>query len=536
MKNKKRAVAFTLATSILFGASGCTPREKSETPSPSEPILEEQLPKHDKDLVLKYDDLIDEIHVEYKNEDCYLNANTIESINDNEANDNVCTYSYDNLDEALDELVLAIKSNSLNAKEMKDSYKYTLPSEVQKEKDIEIDMDSLLLQALKEVFGTATNNINEDICTLMDCKIFLSNKVPEDKAADYSRNNNRITIYYKHLIAQADAYANIDYFNSSDKSFEELFAFHLKDQFVSTLKHEINHARQNKCKHRNNNFETPSKYAGNNASTFCETTAESAIYNLEPNKMSEKSNYQLSYSEERYDEALFLMMGVTNESMDLYYNCYFDSDFSKLYEFLNIKSKEDMQALFNILYAIDSYNSRSPLTMSRDKNNTSYDYVIGNDYLIDIYKLALKNMVNYTVNHPDFTFNDNANLFLILNNMITNEASMTNYDYTDTPTYGDTFINSFDTLDTYYQNFLIDHYGVNYADIMDAFNNNYINEANLIAMNNDNATNKENIEKASNLLEEFPVLKSILYAHYVIPDAYFDYNSNSSVEKGNTKR
>lgn len=521
MKYKKNIVTFLLAASILMGLPGCK-RNKESKPAPTEPIIKQELPKDDETIESSYEKYKKEIMAvspNYKNLEYYLTSEEVEDLSNYNASLPDCPYTCPKLTDSIDKLVKQIRFNgSICFWDPLSSNKLDFPKDEEYLSDLGIDY--FVKSALTDIFSNATNNIAEDLCALSDYKIALSTDVSSDDVlANCSYNTHTITLYYERIKVNARIMAASKAYDS-DLSVDEIYKEELIKRINLTLIHEINHARQNRCKHTKENAinNTIVNYSTEGPSFICEASAESSLYNLELDEDSDsKTRYDYTYLEERAKEGLLLLINMTSDSIEPYYNAIYDGKLDDLYEFFNLETKEEIESFYRILYTLDTLSSRSKLS-SISNDIWELKDKVGNEYLIDITKLALKNMINYTISHPDFTLEENVTLFDVLKAKISVAAST--YDVeVGRDIYGEEFIENFNFLMETYESFLMNYYNVDHADAL--YSGMDLGLINATMINNETYESDELI-KAYELIEKFPVFKAIAFSDYIIVDGYIN--------------
>lgn len=534
MNIKKRIVSILLATSILLGASSCGKQKNQDEKNDISDTIDSEEVLSEADYVIKCRNEIDNIKPNYKLLDYYPSSDMIDIIAKQEESEDVCPFEAEDLSKAIHDTVENIRKNSIkmaSRSNIYDGYADFKEDYFQGKYDLEY----FITLCLTDVLMHSTNDVSEDLCTLQDFSIVLADNFPWDNAAarcDY--RTKTIVIYIEKLKKTVEDSIAREELDDSKKveRFQEL----LYQKICCVLNHEFNHVRQWKCSHRyRDDSISLNNYAGYiQSSMLIESSAESALYNLniDPNR-SDKRYVDYAYVELRQDESLLLLMGMMNSSLDGYYNGIFDSKFSELYDFFHLETKEELESFYRILYSLDSINERTNLPKEVGNSDTrlSLAYEIGNDYFIDIVKITLKNMMEYSITHPDFTLEENAVMFHILKDKIALRATCFNGERF---CYGKDFVLQFDALIQSYEEFLKAHYPE--ANMDNDFNLGirnivesiyfYIQDLPIVE-----SYDEEQLDKVETILKKFPVLQSIIYTEYLEGDFYDMLYSDASKEE-----
>lgn len=438
---------------------------------------------------IEYTNFIDDcdnIISHYNNEEYYLSDNEIKKIIKESENNKKCKYKFDN---DLNTIVNDIKDNSteyINKNKDKD-YSNVFD-------DTSIDLESIL----NNIISHATNDINEDLCRIKEIKIVAIEEY-SNILGSYDEKNNILTLNYTTIKNEAIA---------NRISFEE--------ELNLVILHELNHARQWPCNCKNND-EKILMYDDNFHSMICESSAESELYNL--NKVNILDSDKFIYEKERSSESLLFLIGMFNEkNVDNYYNAIFDNNLKEFFEFFNVQTNDEIKTLYNVTYSVDSYYRRTSLGDEVYGNNKSITYGdlvdnIGLTYRTDILKMTLKNMVQYTLTHDDFSLNENIVMFEYVKNILTSDLSFKVSD--------NDFVNDFYALNDYYINFLCEHYSTS-EDVITSYakeNSKYILYNFEYLSNNESLLYDNYSDITMKLYNRFPLIKSI-----TIPNDYYDNN------------
>ena len=442
-----------------------------------------------------------------------------------------CKYEYD-----IDIAKLIEKINSNSKKYIKQNKQYIsafMNDMSLKETDEELFFDQFnfeiyLEYTLMQLFEKATNDINEDIHKMQELKIVFGNthEIYEDDPKDYyvlgyyDNDRNIIVLSRENLKIAAEIR-------------ETTFEYVLYD----TLIHEINHMRQYKCDCRKG-MEVISY--NNHITTLIESSAESEIYNLGKNfSFLKKDSHEYSYYDERVYENLLFLLSIYNEDVTIedYYNAIFDSNINALLEFYNLNTYVDKQNFFNILYMIDGINCRNNLIYECYSKKEIENLVlkelkkdIGYGYKTEIFKKCLKDAVKYTINNPDFELEDNLLVLNIIKNKIVNDSYYLKEEKGElgitehVRIYDEEFVIQILELENKYIEFLENYYGIDKALILEKEDNLEPYIKNVVSeVNNQCAGDLTYYSKTVDILNRFPILKTIIYSETYNMYEYSDF-------------
>lgn len=512
----KRISTSFIALSILISLSGCMKNKKEETNDNYDEVIEDYIEtpeetfddEHEVDEQVLKDALfyLDDIQPFYEYANLYPTEEQVsEKLN---YDDDYSHETISNIKDEIERVVECIKNNS-NKKYKNKKLKSTLEFFVEENGQMtkrSIDLYEILKEALENTFLNATNDIAEDLCVLENVTLVVDyGHYQNNTAMEYKSKDKTIIIYFNTILD------SLEISISSDIEDE------LKDVLYKDICHEIAHARQDSCKHRSSeNHMTLNEFTS--VPTYIESTAESSLYSLKIDKNA-KNHFGHPYIDEREQEALWLLIGVTNPSIDEYYNAIFDADINAFYNFFGLESLDDKTAFNKILYAIDSLNGRTAFIALATGSNVierdALEKLVGYDYRTDIYRLALKNLAKYTCENPKFSLEENLLLFSLMKTMVAEDTYSYYYGSEENTTCDISMARDMYLLTHYYYDFLGSTYGVNLNDIKNLeteCNINYlINLANgadlsLYAL-------EDEMKTCEKLIARFPVLKTILFAN-----------------------
>ena len=542
MKNlTKRFTSLVLAFSIMVGASGCTKKRNdndeneladsvntkvsstSESAEISlseddEPVMVETFAISDEELdefILSIDSITPNYNYEYY----YPTDEDIEALLDKIETTKECNYVFDN---DIEKLLIKLKKNSADFVLENNMYVYPfLDDSFSSLYSSDRECFDLAFKNIVQELVNSTNNVSEDICVLKDYKIVFSYE-PDDSEYSYvlayTHNGEKIMVLYPDRIRE---YANNPY---SDVTFVE--------QLETTIRHEINHVRQYSCECRINNGQ---QYYQVGNSSITESSAESAIQYI--NKHHAESTYMASYCDERQKEALLLALGLfQDKTAEDYYNAVFDCDYQKFNDFFGVDSKEEAKAFANILYAIDALCDRNNMffeVCNKDliRKEDFYD-TVGYGYKVEFFKMILKNMIYYTLEHGEFDVKENLVLFNVIKSLIVDEPY---FKRAKSSSYDDEracFASDINFLENKYIEFLSLHYNMDIFELRNmeedwvSWELLYINK---IYDGNFSDIDNEYAKKAKSIIIKFPLLGQIMPINTVYHSDYVEFMEENDI-------
>ncbi len=527
---KKRILSSFLALSILVSLSGCKNNKKDEEIETPKDTFEDLIPAsnvpvnddvHNMDKKA-LDDLtkaIDDCRVYYEYDFLYPTKEDVLKLSYS-SGEEIIHEAPSDLKDTLQRVVENVKNNydKVIYLQFKDYFEYDVLENGKKVKHA-IDLYELFKKALESTFLNATNDVAEDLCVLEDIALVVDYGEYDDNAAMvYSGKDNLLIVRINTIIRNFEKDDPKDY----DTELEEIL--------YEDLCHEISHVRQDFCKHHEKDKPYMSINKNTGVPTYIETSAESSLYTLNI-VQDEEGHFYRSYSVEREQEALWLLIGVTNPNVEDYYNAIFDADIDAFYKFFGLESANDKVTFHKVLYAIDSLNGRTNFLNSATGKKEMLEYqleeLVGYDYRTDIFRLALKNLAEYTCENPNFTLEENLLLFDIIKTMVSEDTYSYQYDSEENTKCDITMANNFFDLNSSYFLFLKKVYGVSLTDIKELEKTNSRRIYDLISLANGEeiSLTEEESEKQLNLCQEmiakFPVLKTIFFSKpYLFYDNY----------------
>lgn len=536
--SKKTLLAFLTALSISLGASSCTnsnmnnKESKKEistqtddlaTATPSPTLTPEEVEKIElENLITEYLNYFSTIDVEYPNEKFYPSKKEIDKILVMDS-----TYQeYEHHDSIkMKQLYNMIKKNSI--KYLKKNPEFQNPFSDDRTLSLEDYITNSYFQMaleslLKDLKKKSTNDFLEDICRMKTLKIVFGS-LNKDYRDDIT--TRAMHIPEKNLIIlDKKAIKKMEKKNKFDD---------LGDKYEDTLEHELSHLRATACKHKLKKGQKFKEILGGN-STLMESSSESSIYALDEFEDYEADDTYFTYINEREDESLILLLGLfDNKTYSDYYNAISDSNPDAFYEFCGVKSKEEKYNLYKILAAIDGRNFRNTIAFEAKKakkiSMSDAQKSIRYNYKLDIFHNVLSSMVNYTANHHDFTIEKNLQMLNIIENCILADTFYLN----QKNSFDQQFIVDIYQSETKYLDFLSQYYFKGEKDssyIREGYPNDYIGSTAF-----DDCVKV--ISYGNDLIEEFPLLKPIIFTHSYSGYEHEDFlKENKNFIKQNAKR
>ena len=546
LKWRENFVALSLALVISFTCTGCQSKEvEEELEEPfsysqdeeklNKVVVEDSEPvKEEEELnIASYLEAIMSVPIMYNYEEYYLTYEQVEKLILEAEKKVECHNEYSgNLEEEIEELISQIEDNSLKFLEGYPEYERILWFKDLYLGELDTDVDFLnivfnitLKFALKHCLEDATNDIAEDICKLKELSIVAKRGNFQDDESivfgSYLPELNAIVLnvdtIYQELL--------------NEKNEEEVGVLELDEAIEKTLLHELNHVRQQACSCRLEE-DAPSTLEYQDAYSFImEASAESALYNQEQDYMAfYKEKYDYTYYFERERETLILLLGLFHDDIkiDDYYNAIFDSDLEAFYRFCGVKTEEEKYVLHKIWFALDSLESFNsfPYEVTGEKVLTrgKIQDIVGTSYCVDIFKLVLSHMVDYTFSNSELTVEDNLALFNIIKSIIVEEArKLEETGNEEDPYY---FVYDAETkssikeLENLYIDFLSDYYEMSEEELRDLEQKCDISLYRCNANSDDlSFVYRYNFDEYL-FLDKYPILKYILSMSYISKDDY----------------
>lgn len=450
---KEQIIASILASVLTFNSVGAS-----------------SLSKKAKDYV----EYFKEFHVAYAYEAFYSSQVIVDSILDGVTKDSESKCSYKGSTD-VDQLVEKIKRNSESAVLKNNDFSSFF--------GLSSTLDSCFEKALNSTISGASNNINEDICRMQTLSIYFAN-LPTGTISEYDEKENAIKFSKNFLLEVKSQLGALAPMMSDDLLYYSVMP--------GLLRHTFNHVRSFKCNCNKNQTISSFKYEEDNdyVPFYLESSAENQISDIST------SASVLSYSKEKdYEKMLLTLALFTGNNVDDFYNSINDTDYEAFWNFFGAKEKEDIYELFKIIYAMDASLGRNSLpnkVREQTEVHLSDKDIIGNSFRNDLFRITLKNLVEYTDSSKDFTLSDNILIYNIIKSTLYKRAAK-DWDKNE----------DFCSLESKYFKYVSTHYGVSQKEI------------DTVMCKGKSFDSKEEIGA---LVKRFPLLASITNISFV------DYN------------
>ncbi len=494
-----KKVAALLAAATLFTSCG---KQSSEEIVDMPPIETEEethtIEMSEYEIEQMYQDKLTDLYADYF-QDYPVNYNHIEEYLSNEQVDQIIEYS--NIEthcerryELDPELFFDIlKENSENYVSLHPEFRIPFLEEPYVEKHV-VDFEANLRYTINTIIN-GKNDIYEDLHQVEKLTVVFGNA---SKFYSNSEDDERYYLVYASeddsvILGVYDSVQNIIVVDDEAIELITSMYYELEDQqekfndiLLETLLHEFNHVRQKACECRVNQglvLDNMFVYDGSYISTISEASAESDLYIM--GKYPHGYGMQFGdyvYESERADELLLLTLAICNEDAKIedYYNAISNTDYAALYNFYDLRSREEIYDFYHIVYSIDSKNFRNNLwekiyTEEELEEKTYFDYNvdIGYAYRVDIFRMVLEKLTEFTDKKgpKSFTLRDNLAVFNILKNIVVKDA----YEYYEDDTnpemvryrkyYEEYMVSNIVILENRYVDYLSQYYGVSVSDI-----------------------------------------------------------------------
>lgn len=352
-----------------------------------------------------------------------------------------------------------------------------------------------------DIISNAINGIqltNEEIHRLSSIKIF--------EVSDYIELEG-----YSIIEAYYDHYQNAIYL--STKVINEI-ALDTNSTYIKELEHvlyhEINHARSFTC--NCNKLDSINYQKEGYISFIYESVAESDLLNRGIINQVDANYQELILME---NELLMLTI-LSDYTIDDYYDAIFSEDYYKLYKILNLNSIDDIKSFYQILYTIDSNIGYS----TNEVDYYNYDY----SYKIELFKLLIKSLLDYTNSNQEFSLVENLVLFNIFKSNLINDMYY-DYDSNYNKIYDTSMTDYFIELNNIYINYLVEHYQISKEELLKIED---IDVAVIIQLIN-NYLNGEELSKniyseyALMIIDTYPDLLKILSKEIINQTSFENY-------------
>lgn len=550
-----KKVAALLAAATLFTSCG---KQSSEEIVDMPPIETEEethtIEMSEYEIEQMYQDKLTDLYADYF-QDYPVNYNHIEEYLSNEQVDQIIEYS--NIEthcerryELDPELFFDIlKENSENYVSLHPEFRIPFLEEPYVEKHV-VDFEANLRYTINTIIN-GKNDIYEDLHQVEKLTVVFGNA---SKFYSNSEDDERYYLVYASeddsvILGVYDSVQNIIVVDDEAIELITSMYYELEDQqekfndiLLETLLHEFNHVRQKACECRINQglvLDNMFVYDGSYISTISEASAESDLYIM--GKYPHGYGMQFGdyvYESERADELLLLTLAICNEDAKIedYYNAISNTDYAALYNFYDLRSREEIYDFYHIVYSIDSKNFRNNLwekiyTEEELEEKTYFDYNvdIGYAYRVDIFRMVLEKLTEFTDKKgpKSFTLRDNLAVFNILKNIVVKDA----YEYYEDDTnpemvryrkyYEEYMVSNIVILENRYVDYLSQYYGVSVSDIR-KMENTEISEyvQTLINVANYEYSGNSKDKEALSLFGRLPILDSLLRKRYI---SFYDY-------------
>ncbi len=468
----------------------------------------------------------------YKNEKYLITDKEIEKIINDNKNNEQCHFEWNG---SIDDLMNIIENNSTKYVKQHPEYKnyFDLYDESTSFDDKMIFMYAFS-STINSFFEHSSNDINEDIHRMQTLKIVVDNSENKDEdniLGSYDELENLIIININNNISLV----------SKD---QEDYVSDIEKILKKTLEHELNHTRQKKCECFNMSNDNLNLDNPDYVSFLVESSAESAIYNLD--EYSETDNLYYTYIEERKAESLLFLMNITEDKdINEYYNAIFDSDMTAFCHFFNANNDQQIKDLYKIIYIMDAKFGRNDFIDKYYNKNIPEELtyndikkLVGFPERTEIFRISLLNLLNYSENNNSFSLKDHLIIFSIIKNVIILDINIFDDNESDnmiypgeSKKYDSLFSNEIITLENKYREYLCYKYNISNQEIDDmtiGIQSYLLDVGNFIS--NDFDQCNSNIIEIKQLFERFPLLKPILFSDRYNSYDYDIFLDNLSLE------
>lgn len=537
---RPKATAVALSLILSINMLGCTKQQNKKIETSNDDFIEETF-NHCYVTVFdsvkkiveetKYLVLCDNITPVYNYEEYYITEEEIDAIVSNATKVTTCDnedndiFSLINQIDSNTESYIKDKENLLNAFHIGDAYE-----NIDEEKFKEMIYEAIL----ESLYDEGEINL-EYYCKLKDIKIVIDKEDKGNGASAYfvpkeSNSNNSIKDKDTLVLCLNTIIDDYQYYLCLYQEYNEIYddpsdIYHFIKEYI--LKHELNHVNQIACNCRiekgqtyldistlslnsSDNSDLPGRF-------LIEASAESNLY---LNEYDYKHDGSYVYDSLRDKEVLILLLSLFSDNeIEVYYDAIKDSDLPKLYDFLGINTKNDFYSFYKILYQIDSTYGFSSFLNNFISENERENFtvgkameIIGDAAYTDLYKLFIKNAMEYTNTTDNFSLEDNLFLYELGRAVILNystkieEIAEGEYKYV----WNADRVKEFLELDDIYKSYLVSHYEISYDDLEQSITE----SIRSISYNSDFKRKMEN---------KFSVLKPILFKTNIYVNIFEDY-------------
>lgn len=481
-----------------------------------------------------YQNCFNEVEIKYNREDLYPTQSELSSIINYESKER-CNKEFNNsnLESIINNIIKNTTEYTFAHNEFSNSF------EPYGDHFTNDDFYIALQQVMEEILNNASNDPSEDICHMNNLKIVwgtLSTTSPNKIIyGEYRPIENLLVLDYDNI--SNDDQQNVNLTDGASNFQEE-------NQLKKVLKHEINHSRQHSCEctSSDDTIQNTISYFDNNTDScitpfFIEASAESALYYESDKEISfdlnKEDTYDYAYESERTYESMLQLLSLFKDNTKLadYYDSIFSSDYSKLYSFLDLREEKDIYKFWKIVYSMDatllrnkySYNSYGVNTVSQFDASKA----VGFAYELELYNMLLDRMVDYTINHNDYTIEENYLMLYIIERLIDTKTNLLICDDELREEDIEYFANNFNLSKSNYMNFLKLYYGASDEQIdnlITCFKSCRYNDITGIMSNKTVWNIYPDVEETiKRLNSRFPELKTIIWTNtnYTSLDQYF---------------
>lgn len=485
---KKRIRLLSIILSLSLALSGCSNSKTEEdkhipltivedtcedpTREETEPANVEILEKTEAvnpGSTYKYLDYFDNITYTYNGEEFYLSDKELDNII--EIGNTTKWVNHDNVSTDAYQVFESIKRNSDALLSKRDDLQSCFIDDDNDNQNFKIFFEGTLYHILSSYCTNETNDLKEDFCKFNDLaiccgdlnKILDSDDVESGLLGYYDEKTNAIILDTKGIYELCDILYT--WYGYGEHSYANLY-----DVIMSTLTHEMNHARQHSCDCRINAGQEYSNIGFYNEYVpgILESSAESSIYNIQDylsEYILECNSYDFTYKSERDFECFIILLGLLHNDTEDYYNSIYDSNINKLYEFTGCENREDIKRLYHILYNIDGLMVRNDLIFDIGGDSVnSYDIerLVGNEFSIEVLNIFTEDLIRYISSHNDISDLDSMILFIMAENLSLNHTSYIEYEEGESALtkYDQDLVNDINDTRIHFENFIKDYYGL----------------------------------------------------------------------------
>lgn len=482
MKYLQKFISLVLASIFSLNLVGCQKSPSHEEEEPAEKPLEERYASEiNIDL---YEQQLADISPKYNVESIYLTPDVLEEIIYASKTTSKCPNTIVNYFSLYDKII----SNSEDKSDLFVSSNPDTPEQI----------DAIARTCLKNALEIMKENSvlnHEDNCRLMDLTI-INEKNAYNSYVYYDETKTTLVIDYE---AFQKIYANI----SPQELQEEIFKEGLTRLFILGL----NLARADTCRHRLDYGQINSNTSYYGTLLSLSYTATLTCDYLELNEINEYI-FDSFAENKNHNTAVILLQALFKEKRNLndLFAAIYNSDLTSVYKFFGLEDESDIEEFYKVATTVDylSENSnykKSYFTKNTGTDDLSYRNHIGYAYKIDIFKTALRDLIDSIYNNSDLSLEEVIFLYQFVKSIIVNEA------YQEvgsiTYTFDQDFISNIATIEDIFKNFISTYYNISKEEVDVLLAENPVFE--LLSVN---STNLGNID-IPKLKSKFPLLEFI---------------------------